>query len=165
MSYCERSQLRLLDEPALNPSNVRVELGRPCEPWSYKADGSLGAWHAPRRPSPCCGGFLGERRCGCRRGARASGLQAAHLSGTTIDATAKFLVVCAKLGHEPDRMERAILIQVGAALQPRQFGIRQRALIGRQRSMIALDYFRAFSYLAESEVIRLRQIVIHSEGW
>lgn len=87
------------------------------------------------------------------------------MSGTTTDATAKFLVVCARLGLQPDRMERAILIHVGAALQPRQLGMRQRALIGRQRSMIALDYFRAFSYLTESEVIRLRQIVIHSEGW
>ncbi|WOH57632.1 hypothetical protein [Bradyrhizobium sp. BWC-3-1] len=53
---------------------------------------------------------LRERRCGRRRGARASGLQAARLSGTTIDAIAEFVLGCANLGQQPDRIERAILI-------------------------------------------------------
>jgi hypothetical protein len=53
---------------------------------------------------------LRKIRCGRRRDACASGLQAARLSGTTIDAIAEFLLGCADLGQEPDRIERAILI-------------------------------------------------------
>jgi hypothetical protein len=53
---------------------------------------------------------LRARRCGRRRSAHASGLQAACLSGTTIDAIAEFLLGSTNIGQESDRIERAILI-------------------------------------------------------
>ena len=50
------------------------------------------------------------KSCGRRRGACAGALQAARLARTTIDTIAEFLLGCANLGQEGDRIERAILI-------------------------------------------------------
>jgi hypothetical protein len=48
--------------------------------------------------------------CGRWRVACAGALQAARLSGTTVDTIAELLLGCANLGQERDRIERAILI-------------------------------------------------------
>src|SRR3981189_3182387 len=80
----ECRQLRLLGEPAPARSNMRVELGRHANPRL------IGPMRSPMCGTRLAGLYrLAERlrksRCGRRRGACASGLLAAHLSGTTVD--------------------------------------------------------------------------------
>jgi len=75
----ECRQLRLRSEPALDHSNMWVELGRHANPCL------IGPTEAPVRGTRFAGRYrlaerLRERRCGRRRGARASGLQAARLT-------------------------------------------------------------------------------------
>jgi hypothetical protein len=53
---------------------------------------------------------LRKNGCGRWRVACAGALQAPRLSGTTVDTIAEFLLGCANLGQERDRIERAILI-------------------------------------------------------
>ncbi|WLA39713.1 hypothetical protein QNJ95_43920 [Bradyrhizobium elkanii] len=96
-------------EPALDRGNMWVELGRHANP------GFIGPTASPVRGTRLAGRHrlaerLRKRRRGRRRGARASALQAARLSGTTIDAIAELVLGCANLGQQRDRIERAILI-------------------------------------------------------
>ena len=49
------------------------------------------------------------KSCGRRRGICAGALRAARLARTTIDTIAEFLLGCANLSQEPDRIERAII--------------------------------------------------------
>ncbi|UGA49082.1 MULTISPECIES: hypothetical protein [Bradyrhizobium] len=84
---CECRQLRLLCEPRFDRGNMRVELGR------HANSGLIGS-----TSSPVCSTRLAdrhalaerlrERRCGRWQDASVSGLRAARLSGTTIDAIA-----------------------------------------------------------------------------
>jgi hypothetical protein len=74
---------------------MRVELGRHANP------GLIGPTGAPVRCTRLAdrrrlAERFRERRCGRRRGARVSGLQAARLSGTMIDAIAEFVLGCAR---------------------------------------------------------------------
>src|SRR6202043_484520 len=105
----ECRQLRLRSEPALDRTNMWVELGRHANP------GLIGPMGSPVRGTRLAGLHrLAERLrkngCGRWRVACAGALQAARLSGTTIDTIAEFLLGCANLGQERDRIERAILI-------------------------------------------------------
>jgi hypothetical protein len=105
----ECRQLRLRSEPALDHSNMWVELGRHSKP------GFIGPMGSPVRGTRLAGLHrLVERlrksgwgRC---RVACAGALQAARLSGTTVDTITELLLGCANLGQERDRIERAILI-------------------------------------------------------
>ena len=58
------------------------------------------------------------KSCGRRRGACAGALQAARLARTTIDTIAEFLLGCANLGQERDRIERAITGRVAVSSRP-----------------------------------------------
>src|ERR1700761_6386341 len=58
-----------------------------CEPWSYRADGIAGLHRLAER--------LRKNGCGRWRVACAGALQAARLSGTTVDTIAEFLLGCA----------------------------------------------------------------------
>ncbi|MCK1714448.1 MULTISPECIES: hypothetical protein [unclassified Bradyrhizobium] len=89
---------------------MRVELGRRANPGLIRPTAAAAVRGTRLAGRHRLAEGLRELRCGCRRGARASGLQAARLSDTTIGAIAKFLLDCANLGQERDRIERAILI-------------------------------------------------------
>jgi hypothetical protein len=96
----ECRQLRLRIEPALDRSNMWVELGRHANPGFIRPTG----W--PMRGTRLASLHrLAERLrkngCGRWRVACAGTLQAARLSSTTIDAIAKFLLGCANLGQDP----------------------------------------------------------------
>ena len=84
---CERRQLRLLCEPHFDRGNMRVELGR------HANSGLIGPTSSPVRGTRLAdrrglAERLRERRRGRWLDASVSGLQAARLSGTTIDAIA-----------------------------------------------------------------------------
>ena len=86
-TICERRQLRLLCEPGFDRSKMRVELGR------HANSGLIGPTSSPARGTRLANRHrlaerLRERRRGRWQGASVSGLQAARLSGTTIDAIA-----------------------------------------------------------------------------
>src|SRR3954447_14462989 len=85
---CERRQLRPLCEPGFDRSKMRVELGRHANPGFIRPTNSpvRGTRLADRRHR--LAERLRERRRGRWQGASVSGLQAARLSGTTIDAIA-----------------------------------------------------------------------------
>lgn len=84
---CERRELRLLCEPGFDRSKMRVELGR------HATSGLIGPTSSPVRSTRLADRHrlaerLRERRRGRCQGASVSGLQAARLSGTMIDAIA-----------------------------------------------------------------------------
>jgi len=125
---------------------MRVELGRHANPGligptgaTVRGTGLAGSHRLAERPR--------ESACGPRRGARVSGLQAVRLSGTTIDAIAEFVLSCANLGQQPDRIERAILIAQPFLHGRGHLGMRQCTLIGRRWEMITFDHFSPFAPL------------------
>ena len=142
---------------------MRVELGWHANP------GLIGPTGAPVRGTRLAelhrpAESLRERRCGRRRGARAGALQAACLSGTTIDAIAEFLLGCADLGQEPDRIDILLRIdgitfdeawanriegkiddEVSASVISRDDLIRKKLASGREQDLLDVKKLRALS--------------------
>jgi len=139
---CERRQLRVLCEPRFDRGNMRVELGRHANSGLIRptVPSVRGTRLADRRG---LAERLRERRRGRWQDASAGGLQAACLSGTTIDAIA----CCANRCQQRDRIERAILIAEPFLHGRGHLGIGQCTLIGRRWELIALDHFSAFATL------------------
>src|SRR3954468_14138937 len=72
-------------------------------------------------------------------------LVVARISRTTIEAIAEFLLGRADLSQKRDRIERAIVLAQSLLHGRGDLRMRQRPLIGRRWSMIALDHFRSFA--------------------
>src|SRR6185295_6976815 len=139
----------------LDRSNMRVELGRHVNPRLIRAmrlpmrGTRLAELHRPAKR-------LCKSGRGRRRGGFAGALQAAR--GTTINTIAEFLLSCAYLGQECDRVERPIPITQPFLHSRGHLGMRRRTLIGRRWGMIALDHFSAFAALLLQLERRLEEV-------
>jgi hypothetical protein len=86
------------------------------------------------------------------------------MSGTTIDAVAKFLLSGPDLGQKYHWIERAILFAQLLFHSRGDLRMRQRSLIGRRRSMIAFDHFRSLAALLLQLERRLEEVDVEPCG-